>query len=99
MEGKVGFGVGENFGDVEARGGVVADSNDGSSGDLGRREKIVVRWWGGVRGAEGTDINDGTLKNTLGTLFCHFIGGRREDFGDAAGAAPSNDVVGASSGT
>ena len=26
MEGKVGFGVGENFGDVKVRGGVVADS-------------------------------------------------------------------------
>ncbi len=43
VEGKVGFGVGENFGDVELRGGVVADSNNGSSGNLGRREKIVVR--------------------------------------------------------
>ncbi len=74
MEGKVGFGVGENFGDVESRGGVVTDSNNGSGGDLGSREKIVVRWWGGVRGAKVTDIDDGTLKNSLGTLFFHFIG-------------------------
>ncbi len=93
VEGKVGFGVGENFGDVEARRGVVADSNNGSGGKESRREKIVVRWWGGVRGAKGTDIYDGPLKNALGTFFLHFIGCRREDFGDAAGSAPSNDVI------
>ena len=93
VEGQVGFGVGENFGDVQARGGVVSDSNNGSGGNLGRREKIVMRWWGGVRGAKGTDIDDGPLKNALGTFFLHFIGCRREDFGDAAGSTPSDDVI------
>ena len=70
----MGFGVGENFGDVEARGGVVADSNDGSSGELGGREKIVVRWGRVVRGAERTDVDNRTLKSSLGTLLFHFVG-------------------------
>ncbi len=99
VEGKVGFGVGDNFGDVESRGGVAADSNNGSGGELGRRKKIVVRWGWCVGGAKGTDIDHGTLKSSLGTFFFHFIGGRRNDFGDAAGSAPSNDVVGSPSGT
>ena len=74
MEGKVGFGVGENFGDVEARGGVVADSNNSAGGKLGRREKIVVRWGRVVRGAERTDVDNRTLKSSLGTLLFHFVG-------------------------
>ena len=74
MDGKVGFGVGENFGDVEARGGVVADSNNSAGGKLGRREKIVVRWGRVVRGAERTDVDNRTLKSSLGTLLFHFVG-------------------------
>ena len=48
---------------------------------------------GGFGGTERTDVNNCALKSSAGTLFCHFIGGGRENLGDETRAAPGNDVI------
>ena len=56
-------------------------------------------WWrrsGG--GAIGAHIDDGTFEKTLRALLLHSVGGSGKDRGDDAGAAPSDNVLGASTG-
>lgn len=56
-------------------------------------------WWrrsGG--GAIGAHIDDGTFEKTLRALLLHSVGGSGKDRGDDAGAAPSDNVLGSSTG-
>ncbi len=98
VEGQVVLGVGEHFSQVERRVGGVADSDNRAMDKLCGREEVVVRWWWVFRGAKRANVDNRALKSSFGTLLHHFIGGVREDLRDAAGSAPGDNMVGASSG-
>jgi hypothetical protein len=85
-------------GEMESGGGGIADGDKGSGGEGHGRQEIVMRWRGSGGGAIGAHVNDGTFEKTLRALLLHPVGGSGKNLGDDAGAAPSNDVLGSSSG-
>ncbi len=99
VEGKVVLGGGEYFGQVKLRVRGVADSKNRARVKSGCGYEIVL-WWGWVRGsAVWACVDNGPLKFTSRTFLFHFVGGGRKDARDAAGSSPSNDVIGAASGS
>jgi hypothetical protein len=100
LEGNVGFGSGENTGEIEDSGGIfrAADSDYGAGREWRLREHVVVRRGRSAGGSKGADVDKCALESAIWAFFNYFVGNWRKDCGDPTGSAPGDDVFGPTTG-